>query len=71
MGGEKSGGKKNRTQEDIDSLNRGRERETESWRKQLEDLERGSERAKETFGAKLKSILEMMKKEMEGRENEK
>lgn len=40
--------KKNGTQEDIDSLNRGRERETESWRKQLEDLERGSERAKET-----------------------
>ena len=71
MGGEKSERKKNRTQEDIDSLNVGRERETESWRKQLEDVEGASERAKEDFEAKLKNILERMKKEMEGWENEK
>ena len=62
---------KNRHVEDLDSINMAREMEVEAWRKQVEDLEDEKKRAKEAFGAKLKNILERMRKEREGWSKEK
>ena len=57
---------KKRHVEALDSLNMAREREAEAWRRQVEDLEEEKKGKKEAFGAKLKNILERMKKEREG-----
>lgn len=43
----------------------GRERETESWWKQVEDLERVKNVAKQAFEAQLKKMIEKMEKERE------
>ena len=48
---------KKRHVEALESLNMGRERERESWRRQVEDMEDGEKRAKEAFGAKLKTSM--------------
>lgn len=61
---------KKRHVEALESLQMGRERERESWRRQVEDLEEGKKRAKEAFGAKLKNIHERIKDERERWEKE-
>lgn len=55
-------GGKRRTQENIDSLDMGQEREEGSCRKEAEDLRREKRETKEAFGARLKNILERIKK---------
>ena len=62
---------KQRHNEAIDGLKMSRERETESWQKQVGDLERVKKGAKEAFGAQLKKMVERMKKEKEGWAKEK
>ena len=57
---------KKRHKEAVDSLNMGRERELESWKREVEGLEQERKGTKEAFTAKLKNILERMKKEREG-----
>ena len=63
---------KKRHKEAVDSLKMGREREAESWRREVEGLEEEKKRAKEAFEAKLKNTLERVKKEREawGKEKE-
>lgn len=63
--GEELADDKKRYIEAIDNLNTGREREMESWRKQVEGLEQEKKGPKEAFGAKLKVILERTKEERE------
>ena len=55
-----------RKKEDINSLRMGRERESESWRGEVERLELEKKGTKEAFEAKSKNILERMKKERAG-----
>ena len=54
---------KKRHTEAVDCLNMGREREVESWRREVEGLKQETKEMKEAFEVKLKNTLERMKKE--------
>ena len=62
---EKKAGDDKRNQEEKDSLKMGKERESDSWRRQVERLEIEKQGEKEGMGRKLKNISEGMKKERE------
>lgn len=62
---EKKEGDERRHQEEKDSLRMGRERESDSWRREVENLEAEKQREKEDMGRRLKIVSEGMKKERE------
>ena len=62
---EKEAGDDKRNQEEKHSLKIGRERERDSWKKQVERLRTEKEREMEGMGMKLKDVTEEMEKERE------